>query len=74
MREIWLEYSEVINTTEVLLVFATSYYGKQYANYLHLNIALPKVVQDDLIEQIIYSLENINGAKAREARNGTKNS
>lgn len=68
MREVELAYSEVMNTTEVLLVFQTTYYKKPYGAYVIINLAAPKNVQDEEILACIEKVANMSGDDARAAK------
>lgn len=68
MRQVNLEHSEVLNETEVLLVFTTTFNRKQYATYAVINTLVNVKLQDDLIEQAVESLTSMNREDARNAK------
>ena len=59
MRTITLEYVEVINATEQLMVFSTVFDRKEWGLDLVLNTALPPQVQDLKIRALITKLERL---------------
>lgn len=67
MRKIELIYVEVMNETEHIFIFATTFNGQQYAQMLILNIALPVVMQDEKLNKAIVTLTDINRETAKTA-------
>jgi len=59
MREVELTYVEVMNETEQLLVFETTFNKQMYARLIILNTALPVESQDVLLRVLILSLANM---------------
>jgi len=59
MREVELIYVEVMNETEQLLVFETTFNKLMYAKLIILNTALPVKSQDVLLRVLILSLANM---------------
>lgn len=59
MREVELIYVEVMNETEQLLVFETTFNKQMYARLIILNTALPVESQDVLLRVLILSLANM---------------
>jgi len=59
MREVELIYVEVMNETEQLLVFETTFNKQMYARLIILNTALPVESQDGLLRVLILSLANM---------------
>lgn len=68
MREVWLEHSEVLNETEVLLVFATKFNRQMYAQYTVINIASHTIEQDDAVAQIIERIQSMTRKDASKAK------
>jgi len=68
MRKVSLEHSEVLNETEVLLVFTTTFNRKQYATYTIINTVEKVELQDDLIEQAVTQLADMKREDARNAK------
>jgi len=59
MREVELIYVEVMNETEQLFVFETTFNKQMYARLIILNTALPVESQDVLLRVLILSLANM---------------
>ncbi len=55
-------YLEIVNQTEQLMVFSTSYYGKEYGLEIILNTALPIEVQDEKLRKIIAKVASMKKA------------
>lgn len=60
MKDIEFYYLEIINETEQLMVFTTTFNRKEYGLDLMLNTALPIEVQDIQIRKIITKLNGIS--------------
>lgn len=67
MREVELIYVEVLNETEQVLVFATTFNNEPYGAPLTLNTALPVDVQDIQIRKTVTKLERMKTKDAKEA-------
>ena len=67
MREIELIYVEILNETEHLFIFTTTFNGQNYGQMLTLNMALPIVTQDSEFEKALATLININRKTAKKA-------
>ena len=67
MRKVELIYIEVINETEQLLVFQTTFNNKPYAIPIMLNMALPIEMQDDLLRKLIHALANMTRKDAEDS-------
>jgi hypothetical protein len=65
MRTIELEHSEVLNATEVILIFSTTYRNKPYGTYVTLNMASSPELQD---EQILGALERLLTFTEKDAK------
>ena len=59
MREVEFIYVEVMNETEQVLVFQTTFNGNSYAIPVILNTALPVEAQDVLLANAIAALANM---------------
>jgi len=67
MRQISLEYLEVLNTTEQVMVFITKFNRKDYGTAVVVNTALNVKQQDEAIAAAVMRLVNINRENAKEA-------
>ena len=67
MREVWLDHSEVMNSTEILLVYKTKFNRQEYGAYVIINIASRVPDQDEWIAGCIESLQNIDRSVASKA-------
>jgi len=67
MREVNLIYVEVMNETEQLFVFETTFNKHQYANILTLNMALSIDIQDSEFSKTISLLSNMSRKDAELA-------
>jgi len=67
MRKIEFVYVEVMNETEQMLVFQTTFNGKSYAVPVILNMALPTASQDLVLVNAIAALVNMKREDAAEA-------
>lgn len=61
-------YSEVLNSTEIILIFQRTYYGHDYGVYATINLASPVPEQDSEIARALFKLEHLDGESARNAR------
>lgn len=67
MREVELIYLEVMNETEHLFVFETTFNKHQYAIPVIINMALPVEIQDEQISGLVMALVNMTRADAASA-------
>ena len=67
MRKVELIYIEVMNETEQLFVFETTFNKQQYAIPLILNMALPVEIQDTQFGNVILSLVSMTREDAAGA-------
>lgn len=67
MREVELIYIEVLNETEQLFIFETTFNNQPYAQMITLNTALPIDIQDMHLSTIILSLANMTREDAKQA-------
>lgn len=59
MKKVELIYIEVMNETEQLFIFETTFNKQQYAQMITLNTALPVAMQDMQLRVAILSLANM---------------
>lgn len=67
MKQVELEYVEVLNETEQIFIFTTIFNGKKYANTLIINMALPVGIQDTEISNAVNALATMNREVASKA-------
>jgi len=67
MREVEFYYLEILNETEQLMIFRTTFNKEPYGEMLVLNTALPVKKQDEQIKQAVYRLRHMNREVARNA-------
>jgi len=67
MKQVELEYIEVLNETEQIFIFTTLFQGKKYANTIILNMATPTEIQDALLKQGVEALIYMNKKVAATA-------
>lgn len=67
MREVELIYLEVMNETEQLFVFETTFNKHKYAIPAIINMALPVEIQDKELGALILSLANMTRKDATSA-------
>lgn len=67
MREIYLDYVEVLNETEQALVFKTLFNREEYGVLVTLNTAQKIPVQDAYIARELETLINIDRKAAKKA-------
>lgn len=65
MRKVELLYVEVMNETEQVFIFETTFNKQKYAQMVVLNTALPIEVQDLKLGQVIWSLANMTREDAK---------
>ena len=67
MREIELIYIEVMNETEQLFVFETTFNKNKYAVPVIINMILPVTSQDEQLSNVILALVNMTRKDAAGA-------
>lgn len=67
MRKVEFAYLEIINNTEQLIIFVTTFNKKSYGADIILNTALPVEVQDVQIRKVIKKLETMKAKDVKEA-------
>jgi len=74
MRKVELIYLEVMNETEHLFVFETTFNSQTYALPVILNMALPTEIQDTELKKVIGSLANMTRKDAADSEELDENS
>ena len=67
MKKVELSYIEVMNETEQLFVFTTTFNGKTYAQPIIINMALPVEIQNITFQKTIWVLANMTRKDAAGA-------
>lgn len=67
MRQVWLEYSEVLNETERFLLFTTLFNRQRYSTYTVINIADNSESIDESVERAVAALQSMKRVDASNA-------